>query len=304
MAFVRPALALIKETYALWSSTNAFRHAGALAFYTLSSLAPLLIILIAILGAVFGDEAARGEIAGRIDPLVGREAAELLEGAVRQSRVQESGLLPTVLGVAALLFGATTVFVHMQASLNESWGVVAKPSRSGIVVFLATRLVSLLLVLIIGFLLLTSLVLHTGLNALVRFAQDRVPVPVPLVVLLDATASLLVTTLLFAMIFKVLPDVRLRWRDMWRGAFVTALLFLGGQSLFSIYLTRTAPASAYGAAGSLVMLLMWVYYSSLVLFFGAALTRAAIRRRGDRIVPKPTAVRITMEIHEQPLDGP
>ncbi len=169
--------------------------------------------------------------------LLGSEAAGAVEAAVQRSRVSEAGLLPTLLGVAALLFGSTTVFAQMQASLNQFWGVAARPSRSGVVVFLATRLVSLGLVLVIGFLLLTSFAITLGLATLLRFAQHWIPVPPAVAATVDMAASLLVTTLLCAMIFKILPDVRLCWRDMWRGAFVTSLLFVGGQSLIAVYLT-------------------------------------------------------------------
>jgi len=296
----RRGVTLLKSTVDLWLSNNAFQHAGALAFYTLFSLAPLLIILIAIAGAVFGEEAARGEISSQIGALIGSQAAEAVEGAVRRSRVAEAGLLPTVLGVAALLFGSTTVFAQMQASLNQFWGVSARPSRSGLVVFLVTRLVSLGLVLVIGFLLLTSFVISTSIAALLQFAEGWIPVPPLVAAVVDVTVSLFVAMLLFAMIFKILPDVRLHWRDMWWGAFITALLFVGGQWLIAMYLTQTAPGSTYGAAGSLVMVLMWVYYSSLILFFGAAWTRASIRLRGDRIVPKAMAVRVRMAILEEP----
>lgn len=297
------SLALLKDTVDLWISRNAFQHAGALAFYTLFSLAPLLVILIAIIGAVFGEEAARGEISALVGDLIGPQAAEAVEEAVRRSRIEEAGLLPTVLGVGVLLFGSTTVFAQMQASLNDFWGVAARPSRSGFVVFVTTRLASLGLVLIIGFLLLTSFVISTSIAAIIRFAEAWIPVPAIVVSAVDAIVSLVIATLLFAMIFKVLPDVRLRWRDMWRGAILTALLFVAGQFLISFYLTHAAPMSTYGAAGSLVMVLLWVYYSSLILFFGAALTRAAIRLRGDRIVPKPTAVRTKVEILEQEESG-
>lgn len=295
--------ALLAETLDLWTTNDAFQHAGALAFYTLFSMAPLLIMLITVAGVAFGEEAARGEIAAQIDQLIGRQAAQAVEAAVRQSRIEEAGILPTMLGVVALLFGATTVFAQMQASLNRLWGVVARPSRSTIGVFLTTRLVSLGLVLLIGFLLLTSLLVSTIVSAVIRFAEDWVPVPSVVITAADLAISLFLATLLFAVIFKVLPDVRLRWRDMWQGGFVTAVLFVSGQSVISLYLTRTAPASTYGAAGSLVMVLLWVYYSSLILFFGAALTRAAIRMRGDRIVPKHTAVRVRMQVVEEPGDG-
>ena len=298
MALRTRPLALLTRTVEIWSSRNAFQHAGALAFYTLFSMAPLVIIVVTIAAAVLGEEAARGEIAGQIDNLIGAQAAEAVQEAVRRSRIPESGMLPAILGFAALVFGSTTVFAQLQTSLNQFWDVVAKPSRSSIRVFLTTRLVSFGLVLIIGFLLLTSFVISVGIAAVLQFAQDWMPLPAVVVRVVDLITSLFVATVLFAMVFKILPDVHLRWYDVWRGAFITALLFVVGQAVISSYLTRMAPASAYGAAGSLVMVLLWVYYSSLILFFGAALTRATIRRRGDRIVPKSTAVRVKMEILE------
>ena len=292
-------LTLLKATVQLWLSKSAFQHAGALAFYTLFSLAPLLIILIALTGAVFGQEAARGEIAAQIESLIGPQAAEAVETAILRSRVNDAGFLPTAMGVVALLFGATTVFAQMQMSLNQFWDVTAKPSRSGITVFLTTRFVSFGLVLIIGFLLLTSFAISTSIAAIIRFAENWMPIPVPVIVALDLGISLLIATLLFAMIFKVLPDVRLQWHDTWQGGFITAALFVGGQYLIALYLARIAPSSTYGAAGSLVMVLLWVNYSSLILFFGAALTRVRIQLRGGRIVPKPTAVLTRMEFFEE-----
>lgn len=293
---MRRAWALLVDTVDLWASRNAFQKAGALAFYTLFSMAPLLVIVVTIAGVVLGPNAAQGEIAVQIDGYIGPRAAQVVQDVVRRSRLSEAGLLPTILGTAALLFGATTVFAQLQASLNELWGVVSKPSRGTIVSFLWTRLVSLGVVLVIGFLLLTSLILTTAVATVLAFARSLVPVPPLVVASVDLLVTLLMVTLLFAMIFKILPDVHLRWRDMWRGALVTAVLFLAGQSGISLYLTRLAPGSAYGAAGSLVVLLMWVYYSSLILFFGAALTRAVIRSRGDRIIPKSTAVRVRVEV--------
>lgn len=294
---------LVTAALDLWMSRFAFQHAGALAFYTLFSLAPLMIIVIAIAGAVFGDEAARGQVAAQLDGLIGAQAAEAVQEAVMHSRVEEAGLVPTLLGIGALLFGATTVFAQMQSSLNQFWGVAARPSRSGLLVFLTTRMVSLGVVLVIGFLLLTSLVMSLGIMAVVRYAEYWMPIPPFLVVAVDLVVSLSSATLLFAMIFKVLPDVHLHWRDVWRSALVTAALFVAGQYVISLYLTRTAPGSAYGAAGSLVLVLMWVYYSSLILFFGTALTRVTIEQRGDRVVPKATAVRVHMDVLEDDGGG-
>lgn len=294
----RRALPLMQSALELWLERNAFQHAGALAFYTLFSLAPLVIIVVAIIGAVFGEEAARGQVAAGIQGMIGPQAAEAVEEAVLSSRVESAGLLPTLIGVGALLFGATTVFAQMQASLNSFWGVVARPSRSGISIFVKTRLLSLGLVLVIGFLLLTSFLMSVGIVALIRFAEAWIPVPSALMVVVDIVLSLAVATALFATTFKLLPDVVLQWRDVWKAGVITAVLFVCGQYLISLYLTTMAPASTYGAAASLVLVLMWVYYSSLILFFGTAVSKMSILQRGDEVVPKRTAVRVVMQVLE------
>ncbi|HSA58030.1 MAG TPA: YihY/virulence factor BrkB family protein [Gemmatimonadaceae bacterium] len=299
----RAALAVSKDTLELWTSRRAFQHAGALAFFTLFSMAPLLIILIAVAGAVLGERAVRGEITEQISEYIGPQAADAVSDAIEQSSTRRSGLLPAILGIAALVLGATTVFGQMQASLNQFWGVRAKPSQSGLRVFLRTRLVSLGLVMILGFLLLVSFALTVAVGAVIRYAQEWVPIPPVAVAAINLGLSLFIATLLFAVIYKVLPDVRLEWRDMWRGALVTGVLFVTGQFLISWYLTRAAPASTYGAAGSLVLVLLWVYYSALILFLGAAFTRAYIRQRGDHIDPKPTAVKVRTEVLEEDAQG-
>lgn len=293
---------LLKETVALWLDRNAFQLAGAIAFFTLFSLAPLMIILVTVAGVVLGEEAARGELTAQIQTLVGRQAAEAVETAVARSTIERSGLLPTLLGVGALIFGATTVFGQVQAALNRLWDVMARPSRTGVRSFLRTRLISLGLVLIMGFLLLVSFALTLAVAAVVRYASEWVPVPDALAWLTDLVLSLVLVTLLFALIFKVLPDVHLGWSDMWRGAFVASALFAVGQYGISFYLTRTAPGSAYGTAGSLVILLMWVYYSSLILLFGAAFTRISLRARGGMIEPRSMAVRVRTEIVDEESD--
>lgn len=294
----REPVELLKSAVNLWLNRNAFQHAGALGFCTLFSLAPLVIILITVVGIVYGDQAASGEISARIADLVGEQAAAAVQEAVRRSQLKESGILPTLLGFGALAFGATTVFAQMQSSLNQFWGVVAKPARSGILNFITVRLLSLSIVLIIGFLLLTSFVVSVAISGLVAYAKQVIPVPSWVIRAIDMVVSLGVTTLLFGMIFKVLPDVRLQWRDVWRGAFWTAVLFAVGKYLISIYLTRVAPASTYGAAGSLILVLLWVYYSSLILFFGTCLTVATVLRRDGVVTPKKTAARLNVVVEE------
>lgn len=295
----KSALRVLLDAARLWMERDAFRHAGALAFYTLFSLAPLVIILVAIVGAVYGEEAARGEIAGAIRELVGNDAARTVQSLVRRSRPDEAGLLPTLVGVGTLLFGATTVFAQMQGSLNQFWGVRAKPARSGILTFIKVRLLSLGMVLIIGFLLLMSFAVSVAISGILEYAGHWIPVPAALTAAVDLGVSVLVTTALFGLLFKVLPDVRLAWRDVWHGALFTALLFVAGQYLISFYLTRVAPTSAFGAAGSLVLLLFWVYYSSLILLFGTALTHALITRGNAMITPRETAVRVRTVVQEE-----
>jgi len=280
------SLRLLGEAARVWLDRNAFQHAGALAFYTLFSLAPLMIILVAIIGAVYGEEAASGEIFARIRDLLGNQAAAAVEDAVGRSRPDVAGFLPKALGIGALLFGATTVFAQMQSSLNQFWDVRGRSARSGILAFVAARLLSLGMVLILGFLLLISFAVSVAIAGAMEYAGHWIAVPPLLVSAVDLALSLLVTTAVFGMLFRVLPDVQLQWSDVWRGALFTASLFVLGQYLITIYLTRVAPASTYGAAGALVLVLFWVYDSALILYFGAAMTRVAILHRDGVVVPK------------------
>jgi membrane protein len=284
----------------LWLERNAFSYAGSLAFYTLFSLAPTVIIAVTVIGVVLGEDAARGQIVAQLQGTMGEEAAAAIEQAVAQSRLEESGLLPTLLGVGALLLGATTVFAQMQFSLNTIWGVTARPSSNSLLIFLKKRVLSLTVVLSIGFILLVSLVTGVFLRTMLKAADDLLPFVGFLTTGAEFLVSLGVITALFATIFKVLPDVVLRWRDVLVGAMVTALLFTVGRSAIAIYLAYTATASTYGAAGSVVMILLWVYYSSLILLFGAAFTKSHLLGRGKRVVPRNMAVLVRHELLENP----
>ena len=296
--FVR-SWALFQRAAGLWLERNAFLHAGALAFYTLFSLAPVVIIAVAIAGILFGAEAARGEIVSQLEAFVGAEGARAVEDAVARSRIEVAGIVPTLTGVAALIVGATTVFAQMQLSLNRIWGVMARPQRSGILIFLKNRILSLAIVLTIGFLLLVSLLLSVALRAVIRYAESWMPLHGAVLVGAEFLLSFVVITLLFAVIFKILPDVYVAWEDVWTGAAITAAMFIIGRHLIALYLAYTAPASTYGAAGSLVLVLLWVYYSSLILFFGAAFTKARTLASGKQVVPGRMAVRVRREIVEQ-----
>lgn len=295
----RQAWRIFAHAGGLWLERNAFLHAGSLAFYTLFSLAPIVIIAVAVAGLLFGAEAARGEIVAQLEEFVGREGALAVEDAVARSRIEVAGLLPTITGVAALLVGATTVFAQMQLSLNSIWGVAAKPDRSSILVLIKNRVLSLAIVLTIGFVLLVSLLLNVALKAVVRYADSWVPLPGAVLSSAELGLSIIVITLLFAVIFKVLPDVLVAWTDVWAGAAITAVMFILGRHLIALYLAYTAPASTYGAAGALVVVLLWVYYSSLILFFGAAVTKAKTLASGKAVVPRAMAVRVQLAVVEE-----
>jgi membrane protein len=283
----------------MWLERNAFVHAGSLAFYTLFSMAPVMIIAVAVAGSLFGQEAARGEIVAQLEGLIGSEAAEAVQDAVARSRPEEAGLLPTLTGIFALIVGATTVFAQMQISLNSIWGVAARPEKSGILIFLRNRVLSFAMVLSIGFILLVSLVLNVLVRAVIRYSEHWLPFHGEMLAAAEMFLSAVVFTLLFALIFKILPDVELGWRNVWVGAALTAALFILGRYLFALYLTYTAPASTYGAAGSLVLILLWVYYSALVLFFGVAFTKAWTIAAGTQVRARRMAVRVREEIVEE-----
>ncbi len=286
---------VLQDATALWLERNAFSYAGSLAFYTLFSLAPTIIIAVTVIGVVMGEEAAQGQIVAQLQGTLGMDAAVAIQEAVAQSRIEESGVLPTLLGVGALVIGATTVFAQMQFSLNTIWGVTAKPTSNSALLFIKNRLLSLTVVLSIGFILLVSLVMGVVVRGMLQAADNLVPYASLLTTSVESLISLGVVTLLFATIFKVLPDVVLRWQDVLIGAVVTAVLFTIGRSVIAIYLAYTATASTYGAAGAVVMILLWVYYSSLILLFGAAFTRSLLLRRGRPLIPRNSAVVVKRE---------
>lgn len=282
-----------------WLESHAFIYAGALAFFTLFSMAPVVIISVTIVGWVLGPGVARDRISAQIEEAMGTEAAEVIFAAVEQAQPDQSGILPTLVGVALMIVGATTVFAQMQAALNRIWEVAPRPTRSSIWIFIKRRLLSLTIVVSVGFVLLVSLLLSVALRSIMAFAEQWLPMPGIVMVLLELSLSLAVITVLFAAMFRVLPDVVLSWRDVLAGAFITALLFTIGRSLIAMYLAYTATASTYGAAGSLVLVLLWVNYSSLILLFGASFTRAHLEARGKPRVPNATAICLHTEHVEE-----
>ncbi|ASK36237.1 YihY/virulence factor BrkB family protein [Alloalcanivorax mobilis] len=289
---------VVKTAITLWLDRSAIIYAGALAFFTLFSIAPVVILAVQVIGLVISTDTAMTQIMEQLTATVGPDAARAVAEAVQRTQLDRSGIVPTLIGLGAMIVGATTVFAQMQRSLNNIWDIAPKPTRNTILALLKSRLTSLTVVLSIGFVLLVSLFLSVVLQSIMVFAQDWLPVPGGLAVALETLISVAVVTLLFATIFRVLPDARLSFRDVFSGALVTALLFIVGRFLIALYLSHTATASTYGAAGSLVLLLLWVYYSSLILLFGAAFTRAHTEARGIHIRPNRTAVRVHKSLME------
>jgi len=275
------ATTLAKETVTRWTEDKASALAAALAYYALFSLAPLVLIAVAVAGLVFGHQAAEGQLYTQLAGLIGDPGAKAVQSIVANMHQQGGGVVATIVGIATLLFGASGVFVQLQDSMNTIWKA-RPPTTNGIVEFLRVRMVSFSMVLGIGFLLLVSLVLSAFLAAVGDYLGMFVPGGAAVGQALNATVSLVVVTALFAMIYKMLPDTPVAWRDVWVGALLTSFLFTLGKFAIGYYLGKASVASSYGAAGSVVILLLWVYYSSLILYFGAEFTHVYSMRHGSR----------------------
>ena len=284
---------LLSTTFTGWSEDKAPRLGAALAYYTVFSLTPLLMIAIAVAGFFFGAEAARGQIVSQIQALVGEQGGAAIETMVQNAAAQKSsGIAATIIGLATLLFGASGVFGELQDSLNTIWGVKPRPGR-GIFGMIRDRFASFTMVIGIAFLLLVSLVLTAAISAFATMLGNAVPEG--WLHLLNAVVSFAIVTVLFAAMYKYVPDVAIEWRDVWIGAGVTALLFTIGKVLIGLYLGRGSVASAYGAAGSLVVLLVWVYYSAQILFFGAEFTKVYAKSYGSGLKPERDAIPVSPE---------
>jgi membrane protein len=283
-------VSLAKEAATEWVNDNAPTLGAALAYYTAFSLAPLLVISIGIAGMVLGQEAAQGEIFQQLRTLVGDESSKAMQELVKSAASDQShSLWATIVGGATLLFGASTVFGQLQTSLNAIWGVQPKPGR-GIKGIIYDRVLTFSFILVVGFLLLVSLVLTAVVAGVGKWMGGFLPAGELFIQAVNFGLSLAVITVLFAMIFKFLPDAKIAWRDVWVGAFITALLFVLGKSGLGIYLGKSSVGSSFGAAGSLVVLLVWVYYSAQILFFGAEVTQVYANRFGSHLEPTPNAV--------------
>jgi|SRR5215471_3509824 len=281
---VSQIIGLFKDGFDEWSEDKASRLAAALSYYSAISLAPLLIVLLGIAGLVLGREAATGQVAAQSQGLLGQQSARTIQDIIASANKPTTGVVSTIVGTAILLLGASGVFGALQDGLNTVWEVKPKPGR-GILGIIKDRFLSLAMVLGVGFLLLVSLVLNAALAALGKYLGGLLPLPPLALEIIYFIVSFGVITLLFALIYKVLPDVEISWNDVWVGASITALLFTIGKFLIGLYLGRSTVGTAYGAAGSLIVILIWIYYSAQILFFGAELTQVYTNKYGSRMKP-------------------
>jgi len=294
-------LHLVKDTVNKALDDKVLRLSAALSYYSVFSLAPLLLIAVSVAGAIYGEQAASGLLAQSLTSSIGADAANAVQDMVVRTRKPSDNIIASLTGVVLLVVGATGVFGQLQDALNTVWSVQQKPGKI-IKTLLRDRLTSFAMVLGVGFLLLTSLILTTGLQIASDLIAGVVPVPAIIWSALSSAVSFLVVALLFGAIFRVLPDVEIMWKDVRFGALLTAGLFVLGKIVLGWYLGRAATTSVYGSAGSLVLILLWVYYSSLILLLGAEFTQVYSRSQGRTIKPSKGAVRFTRTAEAVP-DG-
>jgi membrane protein len=286
---LRTGWSLVRQTFKEWSNDKGPRLGAALSYYTVFSMAPLLLLVISIAGLAFGRAAAEGRIFAELSGILGPDAARLVELAVAKANQPRGGLVGAGIGAVLLLSGATGVVVELQDALNTVWKLVPKPNR-GLWGLVRTRLLSLGMVLALGFLLLVSLAVSAALAALSGWLRRLIGDAVVVGWLLDGVIALAAISTLVALLYKFLPDARVAWRDVWVGAVVAAVLFLAGKYLIGLYVAKASVASPFGAAGSLAVLMVWVYYSAQIVLLGAELTRLYANRFGAKIRPSDEAL--------------
>ena len=291
-----------KDAFGAFGDDKITKLSASLAYFTVFSLAPLLIVVISVFGFFFGREALQGQIETQISGLVGADAAKQVQEMLKNAAISGKGPLATIIGVIALLIGATGVFAEIQDSINGIWGLKPKP-KVGIMKMLKNRLLSFGLIGSMGFLLLVSLMVSTVVEGLSESLSSIVPdVTAVIFYILNIVLTIAIVTSLFAVIFKVLPDAKISWRQVLPGAFVTSLLFMIGKFAIGLYVTKSEIGSTYGAAGSLIVLLVWIYYSSIILYFGAEFTKFYVFDGGGTVIPNRYAQWVNENTVGQPKD--
>lgn len=292
--FIRKTYHLIKETCIQFFDDSPFVYSGAIAFFAIFSLPAVLVIIVVSTGLAFGESAVKGELAHQISSYVGEEAARQVQQLIENASKSGTGMLATLISIGTILFSATVVFGFVQKALNAIWEVKAKPERMFLRLLL-NRLLSLALVLVLGIIMLMLLLIDASLVLFENFISGYLSgLTNYLMRVLTEGVLMLVTTIVFAVIFKYLPDVKIKWRDVGVGAFITAVLFAIGRYLISLYVAHNSITSTYGTAGALVIILLWIYYSSLILLFGAEFTQVYTVHQGRYIRPNDHAVKIAI----------
>lgn len=283
---------LFKQSFKGFSEHKITKLSGSLAYATVFSMAPLLIVIIFLCSIFLGQEAVRGNIYSGLESFLGKDTAMQLQDIIKNASLSGKTNLAAIVGIVTLLIGSTAIFGEIQDSINSIWGLKPKPKK-GWLKILQNRFLSFSIIIGLGFLLLVSLALTALIDVFSKYLLTTYPdLAVVLLYVLNQVITLLVATIIFAIIFKVLPDARIKWRDVIAGAILTAFLFMVGKFLISFYISRTAVGSTYGAAGSLVILLLWTYYSAIILYFGAEFTKRYAIRYGESIHPNDYAVTV------------
>lgn len=285
----REAWTILQEITTAFFSDQPFQLAAALGYYTLLSMAPLLLLLIGAAGLIFSEEAARGQLVHYINQVMGKAQAEAVEAMLAHAGNRNTGIVSTIVGTGILIFGATTVFGQLQTALNQIWNVEVVPRYGVIWNLIRTRLFSLGIVMGMAFILLVSMLLSALLAGFHHYVEGMFPGGATLLRALYAIASFGIVAAVIALLFKYVPDVAIQWRDVWVGALITSALFTVGKYLIGIYLAHSRFSSSYGAAGSVILVVAWVYYTSLIVFLGAEVTQVYARRFGTGIRPSPHA---------------
>ncbi len=302
----RSVFAVLRESVADFMRDDCATMAAALSYYTIFSLPPLLVLLLMLLGAVLDPQDVQGTLERQISILMGPTGVEEIRNILAHTERPGSGnVVATVFGVIGLLFGAAGVFGQLQAALDAAWEVAPDPRQGGVKSFILKRVFTLGMVVGVAFVLLASLVLSSLISAFGDSLERFLPVWLsePFLIGLDVAFSVFLVTLLFGTIFKVVPDARVAWNDVWVGALFTAVLFTVGKTVLGLYLGHTNPGEAFGAAGALALTLVWIYYTSMIVFFGAEFTEAWAKRRGHGVVPEAGAVRVIREFRRDTPSG-
>ena len=292
---------VLKATFNEWNDSNASKDAAALAYYAIFSIPGLLIIIIWIAGNFFGEEAIRGEISRQISGMMGSDASKSVEDMIAGALIDKENIFMKVVGIGSLVFGATTLFFQLQRSLNELWDVEPAPKKA-FVKFLLDRANSLGMILILGFLLMITMILSSAISFFNGWITEYFGLETYLLAeFVNFGIAFGIVMFLFALMFKVLPDVEISWKPVWKGAFMTAILFTFGKFLLSLYFGEFKPTSAFGTAGTVILIMMWINYSCMLVFFGAEFTKKKKKKKGYKIVPSKHAKWSRTKLYEDSL---